>query len=242
MAKDEKSINISAPPAKIFEYINVPTNLPEIWPSMVEAKDVEPLPNGGNSFRWVYKMAGMRFEGGDLELNGAGDIHPHVGLLVARHVHLLDAMRGSELGPEQRHLAGRRHGVDGRLRRSPVVRMVDVSIAREQGRRIPGKHHLGLMLADHMHQVAPKVQRGLQLAIVVAQELHLGHSQDGAGGALLGAADLGQPLTRHARLVGARIAIGADDVGHLAAGRRPGRHRAGHGELGIVRVSDNDHR
>ena len=30
---------------------------------MVEAKDVQRLPNGGNRFRWVYKMAGMSFEG-----------------------------------------------------------------------------------------------------------------------------------------------------------------------------------
>ena len=63
MAKLEKSITINAPVEKVFGYMNVPTNLPEIWPSMVEAKDVQRLPNGGNSFRWVYKMAGVRFEG-----------------------------------------------------------------------------------------------------------------------------------------------------------------------------------
>ncbi len=63
MVKTEKTINISAPVDKVFDYINKPANLPEIWPSMVEAKDIKPLPNGGNSFRWVYKMAGMRFEG-----------------------------------------------------------------------------------------------------------------------------------------------------------------------------------
>lgn len=63
MVKLEKMITIKAPIEKIFEYINIPTNLPEIWPSMVEAKEVKRLPNGGNSFRWVYKMAGMRFEG-----------------------------------------------------------------------------------------------------------------------------------------------------------------------------------
>jgi uncharacterized protein YndB with AHSA1/START domain len=63
MATVKKSITIKAPVDKVFEYINVPINLPEIWPSMVEAKDVQRLPNGGNKFRWVYKMAGMRFEG-----------------------------------------------------------------------------------------------------------------------------------------------------------------------------------
>ncbi len=63
MATVKKSITISAPVEKVFEYINVPSNLTEIWPSMVEAKDVQRLPNGGNRFRWVYKMAGMSFEG-----------------------------------------------------------------------------------------------------------------------------------------------------------------------------------
>jgi uncharacterized membrane protein len=63
MAVLEKSIFINAPTEKVFGYINEPANLPEIWPSMIEAKDVEKLPNGGNRFRWVYKMAGMRFEG-----------------------------------------------------------------------------------------------------------------------------------------------------------------------------------
>ena len=63
MATVKKSITISAPVEKVFEYINVPTNLTEIWPSMVEAKDIQRLPNGGNKFRWVYKMAGMSFEG-----------------------------------------------------------------------------------------------------------------------------------------------------------------------------------
>jgi len=63
MAKLEKNIRINAPVERVFNYINVPTNLPEIWPSMVEAKDIQKLPNGGNRFRWTYKMAGMRFEG-----------------------------------------------------------------------------------------------------------------------------------------------------------------------------------
>jgi len=63
MAKVEKAITINAPVEKVCDYINEPTNLPEVWPSMVEAKDVQRLPNGGNRFRWVYKMAGVRFEG-----------------------------------------------------------------------------------------------------------------------------------------------------------------------------------
>jgi len=64
MAKMTKSVTISAPVEKVFAFLSEPTNLPEIWPSMVEVKDVQPSPVGGYNFSWVYKMAGMRFDGG----------------------------------------------------------------------------------------------------------------------------------------------------------------------------------
>lgn len=63
MAKTVKSITIKAPVEKVFDYISEPTNLPEIWPSVVEIKDVQKLPSGSNRNRWVYKMAGIRLEG-----------------------------------------------------------------------------------------------------------------------------------------------------------------------------------
>ena len=61
--KIERTVIVNAPVEKVFDYWAEPTNVPEFWPSLVEVKDVQQLPNGGNSFRWVYKMAGMRFEG-----------------------------------------------------------------------------------------------------------------------------------------------------------------------------------
>src|SRR5579863_3634637 len=63
MAKVEQSVVIHAPVEKIFGFAADPAHLPEFWPSMIEVKDVQPLPNGGHRFRWVYQMAGMRFEG-----------------------------------------------------------------------------------------------------------------------------------------------------------------------------------
>jgi len=63
MAKSEKTITINAPVEKVFSYIEGGTNLPEIWPSLVEVTDVQRLPNGGHSDRFVYKMAGIRLEG-----------------------------------------------------------------------------------------------------------------------------------------------------------------------------------
>ena len=63
MATIKKSNKINAPVEKVFEYMNKPENLPEIWPSLVEVKNVKELPNGGYSYDYVYKMAGMRFTG-----------------------------------------------------------------------------------------------------------------------------------------------------------------------------------
>ncbi len=63
MVKAVKTITIKAPVEKVYDYISEPTNLPEIWPSLVEIKDVQKLPSGGTKERWVYKMAGIRLEG-----------------------------------------------------------------------------------------------------------------------------------------------------------------------------------
>ncbi|MFC2054593.1 SRPBCC family protein [Chloroflexota bacterium] len=63
MATIKKSIKINAPVEKVFEYVAKPEILPEIWPSLVEVKNIKELPNGGYSWDWVYKMSGMRFTG-----------------------------------------------------------------------------------------------------------------------------------------------------------------------------------
>ena len=63
MAKVEKEVTVKAPIEEVFRYISEPSNLPEFWPSLMEIKDVQSLPNGGYSARWVYKMVGMRFQG-----------------------------------------------------------------------------------------------------------------------------------------------------------------------------------
>jgi len=63
MAKLVKSIVINAPVEKIFAYMNDPANLIGIYPSMLEVKDVKMLPNGGASFKFTYKVAGIHLEG-----------------------------------------------------------------------------------------------------------------------------------------------------------------------------------
>jgi uncharacterized protein YndB with AHSA1/START domain len=64
MAKIVKTTTIDAPVERVFGYVEDPANVPEYWPSVIEVKDVESQPGGGFKYGWVYKMAGVRFEGG----------------------------------------------------------------------------------------------------------------------------------------------------------------------------------
>jgi len=63
MARIDKEIIINAPLEKIFNYISKPSNLPQIWASLIEIKNEQLLPNGGYSAQWAYKMAGVYLEG-----------------------------------------------------------------------------------------------------------------------------------------------------------------------------------
>lgn len=63
MPRIEKSIFINAPLEKVFAFMAEPGNLPEIWPSLLEIRNVRPLPNGGYCYDWTYKMAGLRIQG-----------------------------------------------------------------------------------------------------------------------------------------------------------------------------------
>ncbi len=63
MVTIEKTVTIKVPPEKVFGFFEDPKHLPEIMPSLIEVKDVEKLPTGGFKYHWIYKIAGMRFEG-----------------------------------------------------------------------------------------------------------------------------------------------------------------------------------
>ena len=63
MAKVEKSVTINAPVEKVYSFINNPNKLMGMWPNASEIKNVKGLPNGGHSFDFVYKMAGIRVSG-----------------------------------------------------------------------------------------------------------------------------------------------------------------------------------
>ena len=63
MVKLKKDIHINAPVEEVFDFLTEPTNLPEIWPSMLKVKNVKSSTTKGNDFDWEYKMAGMAFQG-----------------------------------------------------------------------------------------------------------------------------------------------------------------------------------
>jgi uncharacterized protein YndB with AHSA1/START domain len=63
MRKLLKSIEISAPVDRVWEFITTPTNLPAVWPSLIAVANVRRRADGTNSFDWTYKMAGIRFHG-----------------------------------------------------------------------------------------------------------------------------------------------------------------------------------
>ncbi|PKN98357.1 MAG: hypothetical protein CVU42_12560 [Chloroflexi bacterium HGW-Chloroflexi-4] len=63
MFEIKKSVVIDAPLVKVCEYMKDPSNLPEIWPSMVAVKNVRSNSNGWPIYEWVYKMGGMTFQG-----------------------------------------------------------------------------------------------------------------------------------------------------------------------------------
>ena len=63
MFEVKKSIIIDAPIEKVFGFMEDPTNLPEIWPSMIDISNVKKNDKGWDQYDWVYKMGGMKFNG-----------------------------------------------------------------------------------------------------------------------------------------------------------------------------------
>ena len=67
MPKIERSVTINAPVKKIFDYIADPKLQVEWLPGMIEVKDIKQTKEGvGSTYKFSYKVAGMRFEGEDI--------------------------------------------------------------------------------------------------------------------------------------------------------------------------------
>ena len=67
MPKIERSVTINAPVKKIFDYIADPKLQVEWLPGMIEVKDIKQTEECvGSTYKFSYKVAGMRFEGEDI--------------------------------------------------------------------------------------------------------------------------------------------------------------------------------
>jgi uncharacterized membrane protein len=59
-----RDIRLKVPSDQVFNFLVDPHNLPEIWPNIVEVKNVKKSKSTeGFNFNWDYKMAGEQFEG-----------------------------------------------------------------------------------------------------------------------------------------------------------------------------------
>ena len=63
MAFVEKSTVVKAPLERIFAFWNDPANLPDLWPSIAEVRDVQSLEGGGTRFKFTFKAAGITLRG-----------------------------------------------------------------------------------------------------------------------------------------------------------------------------------
>jgi uncharacterized membrane protein len=68
MAKLSRKTTIHARAEDVFNFLEDKTHVPEFWPSMIAVSDIRDLPNGGKQYHWIYKMAGLRFEGDSEEI------------------------------------------------------------------------------------------------------------------------------------------------------------------------------
>jgi uncharacterized membrane protein len=59
-----RDIRVDTPVERVFDFLLDPNNLPEIWPNIIEVKNVKKSKDTeGFNFNWTYKMSGLPFEG-----------------------------------------------------------------------------------------------------------------------------------------------------------------------------------
>ena len=73
MAKISRSTTIRAKVEDVYDFLEDKSHVPEFWPSMMEVSDIHDVASGGKGYHWVYKMAGLRFEGDTEEV----EVIPH---------------------------------------------------------------------------------------------------------------------------------------------------------------------
>jgi len=87
MTEISKEILIEASVEKIYNYVSEPKNIPQFWPGVLEIKNVKLLTNGGYSYLWTYKAAGIRFTG-----KGEGvDVTPNL-RLISKNIGIIESL------------------------------------------------------------------------------------------------------------------------------------------------------
>lgn len=64
-----KKITINASLDAVFDFIIKPSNLPQVWTSLIKIENEHHLPDGGYSFDWQYRMGGIVLSGSGRHTN-----------------------------------------------------------------------------------------------------------------------------------------------------------------------------
>jgi carbon monoxide dehydrogenase subunit G len=57
------TVRVSAPPERLFAFLDTPANHEQISPSLSSVHDVEPLPEGGHRAGYTYRLVGIPLRG-----------------------------------------------------------------------------------------------------------------------------------------------------------------------------------
>jgi hypothetical protein len=74
MSKIEKRIQIDESTERVYAYVGEPLKSPEVWPGLLEVREVRHLFGDMRYASWLYKLTGL-FEMQDIQLEYAADQH-----------------------------------------------------------------------------------------------------------------------------------------------------------------------
>jgi len=72
MSKIEKRVLIDASTERVFSYVGEPVKSPEVWPGLLEVREVHHLIGDVSYASWLYKLTGL-FEAPDIRLEYESD-------------------------------------------------------------------------------------------------------------------------------------------------------------------------
>lgn len=73
MSKMEKRVVIDDSTERVFNYLVEPIRSAEVWPGLIEVREVHRLIGDMFYANWLYKMTGVPFESADLALEYESD-------------------------------------------------------------------------------------------------------------------------------------------------------------------------